>query len=139
MSECLFCSIIARTEDAEIVHEDADTLAFLDIRPLFPGHTLVVPKEHLQTITDLPATLIQPFFCSVQKLAMAIETAMDAHGTFVAMNNKVSQSVAHLHAHVVPRRPKDGLRGFFWPRSRYDDDRARTAAGDKIRAALDAL
>lgn len=139
MSTCLFCSIVSRAEGAEIVHEDANTLAFLDIRPLFPGHTLVVPKEHLVTIGDLPETLIQPFFASVQRLAIAIETAMDAQGTFVAMNNKVSQSVAHLHAHVVPRRSKDGLRGFFWPRSRYEDEQAKTAAGAAIRAALEAL
>lgn len=139
MSDCLFCSIVARAEGAEIVHEDADTLAFLDIRPLFPGHTLVVPKEHFVTIGDLPEALIQPFFAAVQRLAIAIETGMDAQGTFVAMNNKVSQSVAHLHAHVVPRRPKDGLRGFFWPRSRYEDEQAITAAGARIRAALEAL
>jgi histidine triad (HIT) family protein len=139
MSNCLFCSIVAKTEGAEIVHEDADTLAFLDIRPLFAGHTLVVPKRHLVTIGDLPETLVQPFFASVQMLAVAVETAMEAKGTFVAMNNKVSQSVAHLHVHVVPRRPKDGLRGFFWPRSRYESEQEMTAAGNRIRSALEGL
>jgi histidine triad (HIT) family protein len=111
-------------------------LAFLDARPLFPGHVLVIPRQHHETLADLPTDLIQPLFDAVQRLSRAVPDAMESTGTFVANNNKVSQSVPHLHVHVVPRRPKDGLRGFFWPRQRYDDDghAARTAAA--IRDAL---
>jgi histidine triad (HIT) family protein len=136
MPECTFCSIVSKEMPAEIVYEDDNTLAFLDIRPLFAGHTLVVPKQHHITLSDLPAPLIGPFFTVVQELSVAVEGGMGAEGTFVAMNNKVSQSVAHLHVHVVPRKPKDGLRGFFWPRSRYDNEDAVRTAGDRIRSAL---
>jgi histidine triad (HIT) family protein len=94
---------------------------FLDHRPVFPGHTLLIPKEHFETLADLPPALIQPFFANAQLLAQAIELALEAEGTFVAINNKVSQSVPHLHVHIVPRRRKDGLRGFFWPRQAYKD------------------
>ncbi|MEA2452437.1 MAG: histidine triad family protein [Actinomycetota bacterium] len=104
-------------------------MAFLDIRPLFPGHTLVIPKAHHATLPDLPDDLLEPFFALVQRLSAAIPVAMDAVGSFVAMNNIVSQSVPHLHAHVVPRRPKDGLRGFFWPRMKY-------RGGDKEMASV---
>jgi len=116
---CLFCKIAAGTEKAPIVYEDEFSLAFLDHRPVFPGHTLLIPKQHFETLADLPAPLIQPFFSAVQLLARAIESAMAADGTFVAINNRVSQSVPHLHVHIVPRRKKDGLRGFFWPRQPY--------------------
>ena len=135
MSACVFCQIIDGSMPAHLVHEDADTMAFLDVRPLFPGHSLLVPRAHHETITDLPPTLIEPLFAAARRLAGAVERAMEAAGTFVAMNNRVSQSVPHLHVHVVPRRPKDGLRGFFWPRQRYgsDDEMAEVAA--RIREA----
>ncbi len=100
--------------------QDEDVVAFLDIRPVFPGHVLVVPHAHVETLADLPATSVGPYFTVVQHLAGAVERAMAAQGTFVAINNKVSQSVPHLHCHVVPRTKGDGLRGFFWPRRRYE-------------------
>ena len=134
--QCVFCQIIARELPASIVFEDDDHVAFLDVRPLFEGHTLVVPRAHVETLADLPAERIAPFFTLVQRLSVAIPQAMDAKGTFVAMNNVVSQSVPHLHCHVVPRNPKDGLRGFFWPRVPYADDAEREAFAEKIRAAL---
>ena len=104
---------------APVVFEDETALAFLDHRPVFPGHTLLVPKQHIETLADLPASLVQPFFADAQMLSRAVESALAADGTFVAINNKVSQSVPHLHVHIVPRRKKDGLRGFFWPRQPY--------------------
>ncbi|HYF48112.1 MAG TPA: HIT family protein, partial [Planctomycetota bacterium] len=112
---CLFCSIIRGETPAQTVLDDKIALAFLDHRPLFPGHCLIVPKTHYETLTDLPPELLGPLFERAQSLARAVEVAMQATGTFVAMNNRVSQSVPHLHIHVVPRRPKDGLKGFFWP------------------------
>ena len=133
---CVFCDIAAGDVPATIVLEDDATLAFLDLRPLFPGHVLVVPKEHIETLAELPSGAIAPFFVNVQKMAVAVEVAMDAKGTFVAINNKVSQSVPHLHVHVVPRRPKDGLKGFFWPRHRYRDEAHIESAASSIRAAL---
>jgi histidine triad (HIT) family protein len=136
VSDCVFCAIVAGTTPAHVVHEDDATLAFLDIRPVFPGHVLLVPRDHYETLTDLPPALLPALFGAAQRLAAGVQAAMDAHGTFVAMNNTVSQSVPHLHVHVVPRRRKDGLRGFFWPRQRYagEDDMAETAA--RIRAAV---
>jgi histidine triad (HIT) family protein len=134
--QCVFCQIIARELPASIVFEDDDHVAFLDVRPLFEGHTLVVPRAHVETLADLPAERIAPFFALVQRLSVAIPQAMDAKGTFVAMNNIVSQSVPHLHCHVVPRTPKDGLRGFFWPRTKYADDDARDAVAARIAAEL---
>ena len=128
--ECLFCDIIAGTSPAALVMADDVAVAFLDIRPLFVGHTLVVPREHHVTLADLPLDQVGPFFERVQAMSRVVPEVLDAPGSFVAMNNIVSQSVAHLHAHVVPRRPKDGLRGFFWPRHHYDDEAhvAATAA-----------
>lgn len=119
---CVFCRIINDELSAMIVFEDDISLAFLDHRPLFPGHTLLVPRTHHETFTDLPPTQIRQFFSNAQLLARAVELAMEAEGTFVAMNNRVSQSVPHLHIHIVPRRRKDGLKGFFWPRNKYQDD-----------------
>jgi len=133
---CLFCSIVAGERPAHVVLDDEVALAFLDIRPLFPGHTLVVPRDHHETLTDLPAADVGPFFTRVQRVAGAVQTAMDAAGTFVAMNNTVSQSVPHFHVHVVPRRPKDGLRGFFWPRHRYESDDEATEVAARIRSAI---
>jgi histidine triad (HIT) family protein len=113
---CLFCDIAARRVGAKIVFEDEISLAFLDIRPLFPGHVLLIPKGHYATLTDLPGELVGAFFLNAQKLTAVVQTVMKAEGSFVAMNNVVSQSVPHLHVHIVPRAKGDGLRGFFWPR-----------------------
>lgn len=137
MSEttCVFCQIIGGATASATVFEDDLSLAFLDVRPLFHGHTLLVPKDHHETLVDLPEPLIAPLFSTAQMLAAAVEKAMEAKGTFVAMNNKVSQSVPHLHIHIVPRRPKDGLRGFFWPRTRYEDDEQMQQVAALIRGA----
>jgi histidine triad (HIT) family protein len=135
-ADCLFCSIVAGTVPAHIVDETEHTVAFLDARPLFEGHTLVVPREHYVTLPDLPRELLEPVFATTQRLAGAMPVAFGAAGSFVANNNVVSQSVAHLHVHVVPRNPKDGLRGFFWPRSRYRDDAHAAQVASKLRAAL---
>jgi len=118
------------------VAETEHTVAFLDQRPLFPGHTLVVPRTHVVTLRDLTPALLPPFFTEVQRIAGAVQDGLDADGTFVAENNVVSQSVPHLHVHVVPRRRKDGLRGFFWPRQRYVDDAEAAAVADRIREVL---
>jgi histidine triad (HIT) family protein len=133
---CLFCEIVAGRQGAAIVHEDANAVAFLDIRPVFKGHVLLVPRAHVETLPDLPADLLAPFFATGQALCRAVVQAMDAHGTFVAMNNVVSQSVPHLHLHVVPRRRKDGLRGFFWPRTKYADDEEMAQIAAAISGAL---
>ncbi|HEX2050234.1 MAG TPA: HIT family protein [Actinomycetota bacterium] len=133
---CTFCSIARGDTSAAVVYSDDDHVAFLDHRPLFPGHTLVVPRPHYETLGDLPRAAVGPLFEVAQALARAVEAALDAHGTFVAMNNRVSQSVPHLHVHVVPRRPKDGLRGFFWPRQRYRDDAHVAEVAGAIRAAV---
>ena len=121
MSEdtCLFCRIVSGSLEAAIVHEGSNFLVFLDHRPLFHGHCLVIPKQHSETLTDLPVEKVAPFFEEVQFISRVVENAMNAEGTFVAMNNRVSQSVPHLHVHVVPRKKKDGLKGFFWPRTKY--------------------
>jgi histidine triad (HIT) family protein len=135
-AHCPFCDIIAGTSAASVVYEDDDHVAFLDRRPLFEGHTLLVPRTHVVTLADLPHQQVGPFFTVTQRLSVAVPQAMDAAGSFVAMNNVVSQSVAHLHCHVVPRNFKDGLRGFFWPRGKYADDAARDAVAARIAAAL---
>lgn len=135
-SSCKFCQIASRAVASAIVFEDSLSFAFLDNRPLFPGHTLLIPKHHYETLEDLPADLIGPFFTNVQLLAGAVESGMEAEGSFVAINNRVSQSVPHLHVHIVPRRKKDGLRGFFWPRQRYKDDAEMQQAQAAIQKAL---
>jgi histidine triad (HIT) family protein len=137
--DCLFCSIVAGETDAEIVFEDEISLAFLDIRPVFHGHSLLVPRDHIETLGDLPDDLVEPYFRNARLLSLAVRDAMGAQGSFVAINNVVSQSVPHLHTHIVPRVKKDGLRGFFWPRTKYerDDHAAETAA--KVRDAVTAL
>jgi histidine triad (HIT) family protein len=134
--DCLFCKIAAGTVAALVVGETADAIAFLDHRPVFPGHTLIIPRAHVDTLIDLPADGIAPLFAFVQRLARAVETGLGADGTFVAMNNRVSQSVPHLHVHVVPRRKKDGLRGFFWPRQKYENDAVAELTREAIRKAL---
>jgi histidine triad (HIT) family protein len=123
---------------ATVVAESASTVAFLDHRPIFPGHTLVVPREHVVTLRDLAPDEVGPYFLDVQRVAVAVEDGLDAQGTFVAENNVVSQSVPHLHVHVVPRRRKDGLRGFFWPRTSYADDAAMEEVAARIRGSLPA-
>ena len=133
--DCLFCRIVAGEAKAAIVLDEPGAVAFLDIRPLFHGHTLVVPREHHVTLPDLPADQVEGYFSTARQLAAAVQEAMGATGTFVAMNNIVSQSVPHLHTHIVPRNRKDGLRGFFWPRTKYEgEEMAQTA--EKIRAVL---
>ncbi len=133
---CIFCRIAAKEIPAEIVYEDQHSLAFLDIDPLFPGHTLLVPKSHAQTLTDLPLPQVAPLFENAHKLTQAIESALEAEGSFLGINNRISQSVPHLHIHIVPRRKKDGLKGFFWPRRKYESDLHLSETAAKIRHAL---
>lgn len=135
---CVFCRIAARELDAKLVFEDEFSLAFLDARPLFPGHCLLIPKAHFETIADLPKDTVARLFSNAQDLAAAVEAAMQAEGTFVAVNNTVSQSVPHFHIHVVPRKRKDGLRGFFWPRHAYSGEDEMNAVRDIVRAHINA-
>jgi histidine triad (HIT) family protein len=137
LGDCVFCSIVAGETAAFTVLDDEVAIAFLDVRPLFPGHVLVIPRDHHVTLLDLPPELVGPFFERVQRVAAAVAAAMEAKGSFVAMNNVVSQSVPHLHVHVVPRTKGDGLRGFFWPRTRYRDDAHAEEAAAAIRGALE--
>ena len=137
--KCPFCGIITKETNSSIVFEDEISTAFLDHRPLFPGHCLLVPKSHVETLSDLPTELVGPFFKNVQLLSRAVEVALEAEGSFVAMNNRVSQSVPHLHVHIVPRRKKDGLKGFFWPRNKYEGETQIVAAQKAIQAAIAAL
>lgn len=137
VADCPFCQIIRAETPAYFVLEDEVSLAFLDRRPLFPGHCLLVPKVHYPTLVDLPAEFIGPLFGQAQRLARAVEEGLAAEGTFVAMNNRVSQSVPHLHIHVVPRRKKDGLKGCFWPRQSYESETAIQEIQQRLRAALD--
>ncbi|HWF45996.1 MAG TPA: HIT family protein [Bryobacteraceae bacterium] len=130
---CIFCKIAARDAPGSLVYEDEAILAFLDLQPLFPGHVLVSPRGHYETLADLPGYLIEPLFSATQLLTKAVESATQAEGTFVAMNNRVSQSVPHLHVHVVPRRRRDGLKGFFWPKHPYRDEAER----ENIRVAIE--
>jgi histidine triad (HIT) family protein len=133
---CKFCQIIAGEIPAHFVLDADEVVAFLDHRPLFPGHTLVLPRAHVETLADLEESRVGPFFREVQRVEAAVRTAMEAQGSFVAENNVVSQSVPHLHVHVVPRRRKDGLRGFFWPRTRYAGDAQMAAVAAGIRERL---
>jgi histidine triad (HIT) family protein len=136
MADCLFCSIIAGSTPAHIVYESPEILGFLDIRPVFKGHTLLVPREHIATMVELPDELMVPFFGAARAVAAAVRSAYGAQGSFVAVNNVVSQSVPHLHVHVVPRTKGDGLRGFFWPRTKYADDEEAVTYAGKLREAL---
>lgn len=136
MADCLFCSIAAGDVPGHLVLETDTMVGFLDARPVFRGHTLLVPREHVLTLVDLPAALREPFLEAGQRLAAAMVDGLGAQGSFVAMNNVVSQSVPHLHLHVVPRTKGDGLRGFFWPRSTYADGEAEDHA-ERLRAALE--
>ena len=136
MESCLFCRIITGDIASYTVLEDDVTLAFLDHRPLFPGHCLLVPKTHYGTLLDLPTSLLTPLMANAQLLARAVEHGLEAHGSFVAINNRVSQSVPHLHIHVVPRRRKDGLKGFFWPRRPYKDEESILAVQQTLRITI---
>lgn len=134
--DCVFCSIVAGETAADVVLETDEVLGFLDRRPVFKGHVLLVPRDHVATLLDLPAGLRDPFLAAAQRVAAAVVEALGAQGSFVAMNNVVSQSVPHLHLHVVPRTKGDGLRGFFWPRHTYADDAERAAYAARLRAVL---
>src|SRR6266540_5362090 len=136
MPACVFCQIVAGAVPAQAVLSDEQHLAILDNRPLFPGHVLLMPRAHVETLMDLDDTRIGPLFTAARRLATAVEGALAADGVFVAVNNRVSQSVPHLHVHVVPRRKKDGLRGFFWPRTTYASDEEMAAVAARIRARL---
>ena len=136
MSVCAFCAVIDGSTPAEVVLADDVAVGFLDHRPVFKGHVLVVPRDHVVTLTDLPADGVGPLFQRVQRVTAAVQAAMSSDGSFVAINNVVSQSVAHLHIHVVPRRRKDGLRGFFWPRVRYDSPEEMAEVAARVRALL---
>ncbi|HEX8122755.1 MAG TPA: HIT family protein [Solirubrobacteraceae bacterium] len=132
---CVFCAIVGGQQPAHVVLDEPDFLAFLDVRPLFPGHVLLVPKEHHETLWDLPDELVGPLNAATKRLAVAVKEAMGAAGIFTATNNVVSQSVPHLHVHVVPRNRKDGLRGFFWPRTKYESADAAEDVARRIRLA----
>ena len=136
MDSCLFCRIVSGELQATIVYEDDNSVAFLDHRPLFHGHTLLVPREHVETLSELSTNIVGPYFEAAQLLSRVVESAMEAEGTFVAMNNRVSQSVPHLHVHVVPRRRKDGLKGFFWPRNKYQNEEELFNVQNLIQAAI---
>jgi histidine triad (HIT) family protein len=133
---CLFCRIARGEVAAHVVYDDEQFLAFLDHRPLFPGHALLIPRAHVDTLLDAPADLLGPLAAATQRLSVAVRDAMEADGVFNAVNNVVSQSVPHLHVHVVPRRRKDGLRGFFWPRKKYRSDEEAQAVAASIRRRL---
>lgn len=135
-ASCVFCAIARGATPAHVVLDEPHAIAFLDHRPLFPGHCLLVPREHIEVLTEVPPELVGPLFTSAQRLARAVEAALGADGTFVAMNNRVSQSVPHLHVHVVPRRRKDGLKGFFWPRHAYRSEAEMAEIRAAIAAAL---
>lgn len=138
-ASCLFCQAVSGELAVRLVFEDEMSIAFLDHRPVFPGHCLLIPKAHYETLSDLPSELLAPLFSNAQLLSRAVESGLEAHGTFVAMNNRVSQSVPHLHVHIVPRRRKDGLRGFFWPRYPYQSEADADAVQNSIREAVEKL
>ncbi|NYG56622.1 HIT domain-containing protein [Nocardioides perillae] len=138
MADCTFCGIVAGDLPAAEVLREEHVVAFLDTRPVFKGHVLLAPRTHVVTLPELPPDLGVPFLAAAQRLGDAVVEALGAQGSFMAVNNVVSQSVPHLHLHVVPRTKGDGLRGFFWPRTRYDDDEERAAYAARLRAALGA-
>jgi histidine triad (HIT) family protein len=137
VADCLFCSIAAGTTPAHLVVDEPEVVAFLDIRPVFKGHTLVVPREHRDVLTDLGGDELAQLFAVAQRLAAAVELGLGAGGSWVSVNNRVSQSVPHVHVHVVPRTKGDGLRGFFWPRTKYADDAEAAAYAERLRAAYE--
>jgi histidine triad (HIT) family protein len=133
---CLFCAIVAGNAPAHVVLDEADVFAFLDIRPVFKGHVLVVPRQHVVTLPDLPPELFAPLFGAVARCAAAVVAGLGAQGSWVSENNIVSQAVPHLHVHVVPRTKGDGLRGFFWPRTKYANDEEADDYASRLRAVL---
>ncbi|TDC64125.1 HIT family protein [Actinomadura sp. GC306] len=135
---CVFCEIAKGERPAHVVLDAPDAVAFLDTRPLFKGHTLLIPRVHYETLPDLPAEMVGPLFGHAQRLAAAMESVLEAAGSFVAMNNRISQSVPHLHVHVVPRNPKDGLRGFFWPRHKYASESEAADYASRLAKVLPA-
>ncbi len=135
--DCPFCEIVKGAVPRHIVFQDDVSIAFLDRRPVFLGHCLLVPKEHYETLSDLPSELIAPLFANAQLLVKAVQSALSAHGTFVAINNKVSQSVPHLHIHIVPRKHADGLRGLLWPRQNYESEQQMTEICNSIIQAIE--
>jgi histidine triad (HIT) family protein len=139
LTDCPFCAIAAGAEAGHVVFKDEVSVAFLDNRPLFPGHSLLIPRRHLETLADVPDELIAPLFANARLLSRAIPEAMGKPGSFVALNNVVSQSVPHLHVHIVPRMPKDGLRGFFWPRGKYESEEQMREVAATVRRAVEAL
>jgi histidine triad (HIT) family protein len=136
---CIFCRISSGEIPAETVYEDTATIVFLDSSPLFPGHALVCPRQHFDTLMDVPPEMLNPLFSTAQRIARAVEAGLGAEGSLIAINNKVSQSVPHLHVHVIPRRRKDGLKGFFWPRKPYGSPEEMKQAADALRSALKSL
>ena len=138
-SDCVFCKIVQAQVSASTVYRDDDFIAFLDSHPLFPGHVLLSPVDHYVTLLDLPSSLACAAMVVTKLLAKAVEAAVDAEGTFIAINNRISQTVPHLHIHIVPRRQRDGLKGFFWPRQKYRDDAAREAVRDAIEREVQKL
>ena len=136
--DCLFCAIVSGERDVAWVLDTSDVVAFLDHRPVFKGHVLLVTRRHVDTLTDLPDDMLAPLFTATRRVAAAVREGLGAQGSFVAMNNVVSQSVPHLHVHVVPRTKGDGLRGFFWPRTTYADDAEVQTYAYRLRQALDA-
>lgn len=137
--DCIFCKIIKGESEGYIVFEDDISLAFLDIRPLNPGHCLLIPKGHYETIMDLPEDLIGPIFKNAKLISKAIEMGLSAQGIFIGINNKISQSVPHLHIHIVPRNKNDNLKGFFWPRYPYRDRETILDIQTRIKSALEKL
>jgi len=137
--DCIFCSIVAGNASSKVVFSDQVSLGFLDRRPIFPGHTLLIPKEHYETLEDLPSALVGPYFSNAKLLSIAVRKAVEAEGTFVGINNKISQSVQHLHIHIVPRRSKDGLRGFFWPRQKYGGEEEEIRIQEAIKREVSSL
>ncbi|MGB6877382.1 MAG: HIT family protein [Candidatus Acidiferrales bacterium] len=138
-SECAFCEIQNGSADCVQVWEDENTFMFLDHRPLFPGHCLLITKRHIATLAELPSSLVHAVFDNVRMIAIAVQSAMNAEGTFIAVNNIVSQSVPHFHVHIVPRRKGDGLKGFFWPRKKYESDEQAAAVANAIREEISRL
>ena len=136
MTDCTFCAIASESAAGSVVLDETDVVGFLDLRPVFPGHTLIVPRVHVATIADLPDGLAAPLLLAARRVAAALKSAVGAAGTLIAMNDVVSQSVAHLHLHVIPRRAGDGLRGFFWPRTRYETPQDMERIKAAIAAAL---
>ena len=136
MDDCAFCEIIAGDRRADVVLDEPEAVAFLDVRPVFPGHVLLVPRRHVEALDALPPDLVAPLFDAARRLSRAVQAAVEADGSFVAVNNHISQSVPHLHVHILPRRRRDGLRGFFWPRLGYEDEVHRRRTAEAIKAAL---